>query len=150
MSNIDLVKAGTMFNTIASRPKILSLPKKELHDLPLLNNSIPISMVKLIFTLLQALIEKHILKIKEVRAREQCHSILFCRNSLLTSRVIKMAATLKSYQVRLQKPYCLGTPEVNILFYTVLFFKKVKTITEPVYRGTINSSTQSMIHTEIS
>ena len=98
MSNIDLVKAGTMFNTITSKPNILSLYlKKELHGFPLLNNSNPISMVKLIFTLLQALIEKHKLKIKEVRAREQCHSVLFCRNFLLTSRVIKMAATLKSY-----------------------------------------------------
>ena len=30
-----------------------------------------------------------------------------------------------------------------------IFLKKVKTIIEPVYRGTINSSIWSMIHTEI-
>ena len=95
-----------MFNTIASRPKILSLYLKKncmaffslfFFCFLLLNNSNPISMVKLIFILLQTLIEKHILKIKEVRAKEQCHSTLFCRNFLLSSRVIKMAVTLKSY-----------------------------------------------------
>ena len=96
-----------MFNTIAPGPNILSLYLKKncmaflslffFFCFLLLNNSNPISMVKLIFILLQTLIEKHILKIKEVRAKEQCHSTLFCRNFLLTSRVIKMAVTLKSY-----------------------------------------------------